>query len=191
MLVSALLMLIPLVVVAAAPEVLVARFDGGIGVDPVSGMSTAAPCSVAAPCPVANVVRGVPPGGIPWHIGDFHARVRQDGHIFVEGRHLVLAGGNSLGQSLGASVQAQLFCGLPPTSTSVSPGYTTPITTTAVTLTPDGDFRLDEMLSPTPPDPCDDPVLLIVSAANGHWFAAGVPQTNLTVKPRRWRPRPQ
>src|ERR1700722_15755897 len=81
MLVSALVMLIPLVVLAAAADVLVARFDGGIGVDPVSGISTAAPCSATAPCPVANVVRGVAPGGIPWHIGDFHARVRQDGHI--------------------------------------------------------------------------------------------------------------
>jgi hypothetical protein len=186
MLVSALVMLIPLVVLAAAPEVLVARFDGGIGVDPVSGMSTAAPCSVAAPCPVANVVRGVAPGGVPWHIGDFHARVSTTGHIFVEGHHLVLAGGNSLGQSLGVSVQAQLFCG--------AGSMTAVATTTATTLNADGDFRFDEMLGAAPPDPCVDPVLLIdTAAATPHWFAAGVPQTNLTVKPWRFarRPRPQ
>ena len=51
----ALLLLVPPVFLRA-DETLVARFDGGIGVDPVSGLSSGAP--------VPNVVRGVAPGGI-------------------------------------------------------------------------------------------------------------------------------
>ena len=179
MLVSALAVLVPVVVLADSDEGFVARFDTGIGVDPVSGMSSATP-----PAPVANVVRGVAPGGAPWHIGEFHASVRKDGHILAEGHHLVLAGGNSLGQSLGVSVQAQLFCG--------AGSMTAFATTTATTLNTDGDFRFDEMLGAAPPDPCVDPVLLIdTAAATPHWLAAGVPLTNLTVRPRRWGPRPQ
>jgi hypothetical protein len=44
-----------------------------------------------------------------------------------------------------------------------------------VALEPDGDFRIDDMLNSTPPNPCETPVLLIVNAA-GRWFAAGIPQ---------------
>jgi hypothetical protein len=170
MLASALVSLIPLVVLADADDVFVARFDAGIGVDPVSGMSSTTP-----PVPLANVVRGVAPGGAPWHIGEFHASVRKDGHIFAEGRHLVLAGGNGLGQSLGLSIEAHLFCGA---------GSTTPLTTTATTLNGNGDFRFDEILPSAPLDPCLDPVLLIVippsvTGAVPHWLAAGVPQLDL------------
>jgi len=179
MIVSVLMASIPLVVLADADDVFVARFEAGIGVDPVSGISSGTP-----PAPVSNVVRGVAPAGAPWHIGEFHARVRKDGHLFVEGRHLVLAGGSSLGQSLGVSVQAQLFCGAstPPTLAS-----TTPLTTTtAAMLNGNGDFRFDEYLPSAPPDPCVDPVLLIVippsvavTGAVSHWIAAGVPQLDL------------
>jgi hypothetical protein len=170
MLVSAFVAFMPLAISAGADDAFVARFDAGIGVDPVAGMTSATP-----PAPVANVVRGVAPGGLPWHIGAFHARVRKDGHIYVEGRHLVLAGGNSLGQSLLVSVQAQLFCGA---------GSTTPLTTTVTTLNGNGRFKFDENLPSAPPDPCVDPVLLIVipPASTGgapHWLAAGVPQLDL------------
>jgi hypothetical protein len=32
--------------------------------------------------------------------------------------------------------------------------------------------------TPPPPEPCTNPVLLILSAANGHWFAAGIPKND-------------
>jgi hypothetical protein len=63
------LLLLPLVVLvplrAIADDSLV-TFDGGIGVDPVSG--------TAGTAPALNVVRGVPPGGFPWMIKRLRAR---------------------------------------------------------------------------------------------------------------------
>ncbi len=170
LLVLALVALLPIVVLADADDVFVARFTAAIGVDPIAGVTAATPPMLAM-----NVVRGVAPGGAPWHIGRFEARVRRDGHIRVEGRHLVLAAGNNIGRSLGLSVQAQLFCGA---------GSTTPITTTITNLNPNGAFSFDETLPSAPPDPCVDPVLLIVvppssSAGAAHWIAAGVPQFDL------------
>ena len=45
-----------------------------------------------------------------------------------------------------------------------------------VPLEVDGDFRIDDTLSPAPPNPCTSPVLLIRSAGSGSWFAAGIPR---------------
>jgi hypothetical protein len=57
------------------------RFDGGIGVIPVNSTG-------------ANVLRGMTPGGQPWVISRLSADVRSDGSISVDGRGLLLAGGN-------------------------------------------------------------------------------------------------
>ena len=43
-----------------------------------------------------------------------------------------------------------------------------------VPLAPNGDFRIDDVLSPAPTT-CASPVLLIRNAANLRWFAAGIP----------------
>jgi len=45
-----------------------------------------------------------------------------------------------------------------------------------VPLEANGDFRIDGVLTPTPPATCTNPVLLIVSGGNGNWFAAGIPK---------------
>ena len=132
------------------------KFDGAIGVIPVSSVD-------AAGNAVANVVLGVPPGGQPWVIARLAAEVRADGRISVEGRGLLLAGGNGIGSNGNQSVEARLFCG--------GVAHDTPV----VPLDRDGDFRIDDVLSPAPPSPCVTPVLLIVSA-NGRWFAAGIPR---------------
>jgi hypothetical protein len=138
---------------AAADDRLV-RFDGGIGVVPVR----------AGPAP--NVVRGVNPGGQPWVISRLSADVRTDGRISVEGRGLLIAGGDTIGTNAGQSVRARLFCG---------PGTGTPFDSELVPLEADGDFRIDGQLSGVPPEPCDRPVLLIVGGG-GNWFAAGIPK---------------
>ena len=166
----ALVVLAPLGLRADGDDVFVARFNSATGVDPISGITSATPPAVAM-----NVVRGVAPGGVLWHIGKFEATIRKNGHIRIDGRHLVLAAGNNLGRSLGLSVQAELFCGA---------GNTTPITTTITNLNPNGDFRFDEMLPSAPTDPCIDPVLLIVvpptsSSGAAHWIAAGIPQLDV------------
>ena len=66
---------------ATADDSLV-TFDGGIGVDPVSGITSNAPA--------LNVVRGIPPGGFPWVIKRLRAGVQVDGRIHVDG-DLVIA----------------------------------------------------------------------------------------------------
>jgi hypothetical protein len=43
-----------------------------------------------------------------------------------------------------------------------------------VPLEPNGDFKIDDILSPPPPPDCASPVLLIRNLG-GAWFAAGIP----------------
>ncbi len=144
------------------------RFKGGIGVIPVSNVavSTTTPPVTTA---TANIVRGISPAGQIWVIAGLDATVSTDGHIRVHGRGLLLGGGNGIGTSAGLNVFATLFCG-PAASASASSS-----TQTGVTLEANGDFTIDDVLSPALPNPCDTPVLLIRNAAGTHaWFAAGI-----------------
>jgi len=45
---------------------------------------------------------------------------------------------------------------------------------TGVPLDANGNFSIDDVLSPAPPVPCVSPLLLIRNAANLSWFAAGI-----------------
>ena len=138
------------------------KFRGGIGVMPVLSV---------VPAPVANVVRGIQPAGDPWRISALSAEVRADGRIRVEGRGLLLAGGNTIGTNGGVSVFVTVICGpLPNGPFTVS---STPIAN-AVAIAADGDFTIDDVLTPVPPLDCDNPVLLIRNVP-GTWFAAGIP----------------
>jgi len=136
------------------------KFKGGIGVIPVTGVAANGTVNL-------NVVRGVSPGA-PWRIADLRAEIGPDGHIQVVGRGLLLASGNGIGTNAGQSVHATLFCGSAATATAHNS------TVTGVALEADGDFRIDDFLSPAPPTPCDSPVLLIRNVG-GVWFAAGIP----------------
>ena len=142
------------------------KFKGGIGVDPVS--------SAGPTGPVANVVRTIPPPGEPWVIRALSAEVKVDGRIHVEGRGLLLAGGDAIGMNGGQSVFATLICG--PLPNGPFTFHSTPVNK-AVALAADGDFRIDDILSPAPSNGCENPVLLIRSATikGGPWFAAGIP----------------
>ena len=138
-----------------------AKFRGGIGVNPVANISAAGAVTL-------NIVRGVSPAGI-WRISDLDATVREDGRISVVGRGLLLANGNGIGTNANLKVHASLFCGSPAT------GFTEHDTTLAgVPLEADGDFVINDALTPAPPATCDSPVLLIRNAG-GIWFAAGIP----------------
>lgn len=136
-------------------------FKDAIGVIPVTGVAATGAVNL-------NVVRGVSPGA-PWRIAGFRAEVRSDGHIRVVGRGLLLATGNGIGTNAGQSVHATLFCGPAATATAHDS------TVAGVALEANGDFRIDDYLSPAPPSPCATPVLLIRNVG-GVWFAAGIPQ---------------
>jgi hypothetical protein len=127
------------------------RFEGGIGSQPLRAGGT------------PNLVHGLNPGGAPWIIRRLSVNVELDGHISAVGRGLLLGGGNSIGYNGNQSVRARLVCS--------GVFYDSKL----VPLEPNGDFRIDDILLPLPPNPCANAVLLIVNP-NGSWFAAGIPK---------------
>jgi hypothetical protein len=137
------------------------KFKGGIGVIPVTGVAANGTVNL-------NVVRGVSPGA-PWRIAGLEAEVGFNGHIQVVGRGLLLASGNGIGTNAGQSVHATLFCGPAATATAHNSNPA------GVALGANGDFRIDDFLTPAPPSTCDNPVLLIRNVG-GVWFAAGIPK---------------
>lgn len=143
--------IVPLAAGAVEPLV---RFEGGVGSQPLRAGA------------LVNDVNGTPPGGRPWFISALSADVRTDGRIRVDGRGLILGGGPNVGTAGGQSVRARLYCDNVPHDTDP---------TSPVPLSADGDFRINAFLVPTPPSPCNNPVLLILSAG-GSWFAAGIPR---------------
>lgn len=147
---------------AAANDSLV-RFKGGIGVIPVSSGVGMAP---TAEIVNRNIVRTVQPPGQIWVIADLRADVKTDGRIKVRGRGLLLGGGNGIGTNANQSVFATLICeaAAPFTLRNTAP--------TGVPLNANGDFRIDDVLTPAPVD-CASPVLLIRNLG-GAWFAAGI-----------------
>src|SRR6266850_8590020 len=93
------------------------------------------------------------------------------GRIHVDGRGLLLGGGNAIGFNANASVFATLIC------EAVAPFTEHSTNGAGVALAPNGDFRIDDLLVPAPPANCDSPVLLIRnSQPNPAWFAAGIPK---------------
>jgi len=141
------------------------KFQGGIGVIPVSsGQGTEATATVVN----RNIVRGVQPPGQIWVIEDLRADIDLDsGRIRVDGRGLLLGGGNGIGGNANQSVRATLICEAAAPFTLLITGL--------VPLEANGDFRIDDVLSPLPPRVCASPVLLIRNPA-GAWFAAGIPK---------------
>src|SRR6266699_2585813 len=87
-----------------------ARFDGGIGVIPVSNGAGPSNPDGTVPNVKLNVVRGVFPGAGPWRIADLRANVDTDGRLSVRGRGLLLASSNSIGQHANQRVFATLIC---------------------------------------------------------------------------------
>jgi hypothetical protein len=140
------------------------RFDGGIGVIPVSNVTANADGTVTVS---RNIVRGVNPPGQIWVIRGLKADVDADGRIEVRGRGLLLGGGNNIGLNANQKVFATLIC------EAAAPFTLHSTAATGVALEPDGDFRIDDTLVPPPPATCASPVLLIRNTG-GTWFAAGI-----------------
>ena len=140
-LVAFLTALFPLSALAQSNTLVV--FDGGIGVIPVSSAVGAGPTS---PIVNLNIVRGVQPAPNRV-IRDLPASVKTNGTIHVVGLGLLLGGGNGIGSNANASVFATLFCGA--TAQSTNPA--------GVPLQPDGDFLINDVLSPGATEPLREP----------------------------------
>ncbi len=145
-----------------------AKFKGGIGVHPVSNVSGTANADGSFPNVTRNIVRGVNPAGQVWVIEDLDARVRMNGDIKIQGKGLILAGGNSAGRATGQIVFATLICeaAAPFTERNTNP--------VGVPLAANGDFKIDDVLTPLPAGGCASPMLLIRSTGGGTWFAVGI-----------------
>jgi len=152
--------------VSARGSEFIARFDGGIGVIPAANGAGPANADGTLPNVKENIVRGVNPGAGPWRIAELKADVDEDGRISVRGKGLLLASSNSIGQNANQHVFATLIC--EPSEPFVQHN------TSTVALDENGDFRIDDTLTPVPSG-CPSPVLLIRNAV-GVWFAAGVPK---------------
>ena len=113
------------------------------------------------------MVRGVNPPSQIWVIAGLEAKVEIDGDITVCGQGLLLGGGNNVGFTANQHVFATLIC----SATAPFTQFSTP--SAGVALEPNGDFRIEDTLSPAPPVECASPVLLIRNTA-GAWFAAGI-----------------
>ena len=115
-----------------------------------------------------NTVRTVNPPGQIWTIADLKARVKVDGSIKVDGRGLLLAGGNGIGTNANQSVFATLICeaAAPFTlhNSNLAAFRSSPTATSGSTIS----------CRRLPPADCASPVLLIRSLG-GAWFAAGIP----------------
>ena len=160
---------------AVADDTLV-TFDGAVGAVPVSnGLGT----GVTATTVTRDTVRGVQPPNTPWAIADLQAQVTTDGHITIDGKGLIFAGGDTIGTALGTAasggtavinVFATLIC------ENTAPFTDRNTNLKGVPLAANGDFKIDDMLSPPPPAPsaCATPVLLIRNAGNQNYFAAGI-----------------
>jgi hypothetical protein len=154
---------------AAADEL---KFKGGIGVHPVSAGVAVAPTLATAPVVESvsrNIVRNVQPAGQIWVIDKLDATVSPNGRITVDGKGLILGGGNTAGRApAGTSVFATLIC------EPAAPFTERDSSLAGVLLSPNGDFKIDDVLSPLPPAICISPMLLIRNAANNGWFAVGI-----------------
>ena len=161
---------------AASADDAVVKFEGGIGVIPVSRAAGTANADGSFPNVVRNDIFGTPPGGQPWVIRSLSAEVKNEGRtaqtrVSANGRGLLLAGGTSIGYIAGPNaagervqnVRARLFCD----GVAHDSGL--------VALDQDGDFRIEDTLTPAVTGPCNNAVLLIVNAG-GAWFAAGIPR---------------
>jgi hypothetical protein len=152
-------------VFADSDDILV-KFKGGIGVIPISSVVVNEDSTITVN---RNLVRGVNSPGQIWVIDKLDATVETNGNITVKGQGLILGGGNNVGRATGQHVFATLIC------EAEAPFVLRNTDTLGVLLAANGDFNIDDVLEPLPPETCVSPMLLIRTAGSGNWFAAGIP----------------
>ncbi len=101
-------------------------------------------------------------------ISKLDAEVKTDGAITVAGEGLVLGGGHNVGRATGQKVFATVIC------EPATPFTERNSNLAGVSIGTNGNFKIEDVLSPALPESCASPVLLICNAANLNWFAAGI-----------------
>jgi len=145
------------------------KFKGGIGVHPVSNVTFVVGPPLVVTAVNQNIVRGVNPAGQIWVIDKLDAKVKTNGDIKVKGKGLILGGGNNAGRATGQLVFATLIC------EAAAPFTERNTNLTGVPLSAEGDFEIDDVLTPLPAGGCASPMLLIRNASGQTWFAVGIP----------------
>ncbi|MDH4052125.1 MAG: hypothetical protein OEW88_11670 [Gammaproteobacteria bacterium] len=154
---------------SAAPAAVILKFNGAIGVDPLTA---------AGGADVSNVVRGVSPGGRAWVIRKLDAKVFSDATVEIRGKGLLFSSGDVIAtRGPVTHVAATLACG-------AADATALKISTAPAELNAAGNFTirgplLDGANTAVLPAVCDNPQLLIRAAnpttgAVSGWFAAGI-----------------
>jgi hypothetical protein len=154
---------------SAGPASVVLKFNGAIGVDPLTA---------AGGADVSNVVRGVSPGGRAWVIRKLDAAVFSDATVEIRGKGLLLSSGDVIAtRGPVTHVAATLACG-------AADATALKVSTAPAELNAAGNFiirgpLMDGVNAAVLPASCDNPQLLIRAAnpttgAVGGWFAAGI-----------------
>jgi hypothetical protein len=154
---------------SAAPAEVILKFNGAIGVDPLTA---------AGGADVSNVVRGVSPGGRAWVIRKLDAKVFSDATVEIRGKGLLFSSGDVIAtRGPVTHVAATLACG-------AADATALKVSTAPAELNAAGNFTirgplLDGVNTAVLPANCDNPQLLIRAAnpttgAVGGWFAAGI-----------------
>jgi len=154
---------------SAAPAAVILKFNGAIGVDPLSA---------AGGADVSNVVRGVSPGGRAWVIRKLDAKVFSDATVEIRGKGLLFSSGDVIAtRGTVTHVAATLACG-------AADATALKVSTAPAELNAAGNFTirgplLDGVNTAVLPAACDNPQLLIrgvnsTTGVIGGWFAAGI-----------------
>ncbi|MBK6850979.1 MAG: hypothetical protein IPG93_05090 [Burkholderiales bacterium] len=163
------LLLVATAAVASPDRAVLLKFDGAIGVDPLTA---------AGGVDVPNVVRGINPGGRAWVIRKLQAKVFANATVAISGKGLLFSSGELIATRGGVThVAATLACG-------AADATALKYTTAPFELNAAGNFSirgplLDGANTAVLPASCANPQLLIRSAnpttgAAGGWFAAGI-----------------
>lgn len=154
---------------SAAPAAVILKFNGAIGVDPLTA---------AGGVDVPNVVRGVSPGGRAWVIRKLDAKVFGDATVEIRGKGLLFSSGDVIAtRGPVTQVAATLACG-------AADATALKFSTAPAELNAAGNFTirgplLDGVNAAVLPATCDNPQLLIrgvnsTTGVIGGWFAAGI-----------------
>lgn len=114
----------------------------------------------------ANPIRGINGGGRPWVISEGEGKLEADGDLEVKVQGLVLASGPNIGTNPSANFRAVVSC---QSIDGAGNAVVVNVSTGNFPATPTGDAEIKANIAL--PSPCIAPIIFVVSATSGNWFA--------------------